>query len=151
MGTSAFTIVSPAFADGASIPDQFTCRGANVSPPLSFNGTPEHAASIALIMHDPDAPGGDFLHWSLWNINPHLSSLPADTVPTGALAGRNGFGTSAYGGPCPPSGTHRYIFELFALDIELGLPPGSDEQELREAMEGHIIETATLGGLFTKQ
>jgi Raf kinase inhibitor-like YbhB/YbcL family protein len=148
MGPSTLTITSPAFADGETIPGQFTCRGANISPPLVFTGTPEQAASLALIMHDPDAPNGDFLHWSLWNINPRLNSLPIGEVPDGAIHGMNSFGNAEYGGPCPPSGTHRYIFELYALDAELVLPPGAKEDDLRQAIDGHIVAQAALTGMY---
>jgi Raf kinase inhibitor-like YbhB/YbcL family protein len=147
MGSSALTIASPAFADGDTIPDQYTCRGANSSPPLVITGTPAGTACLALIMHDPDAPGGDFLHWSLWNIGPGLGSLPAGTVPDGALQGKNDFGTTRYGGPCPPSGTHRYIFMLFALDAILDLPDGASKYQLLRTIDDHTVAQATLTGL----
>lgn len=149
MGTSALTIASTAFANGETIPDQFGCRGDNISPPLTFTGAPKQSASMALIMHDPDAPGGDFLHWSLWNISPDLTSLPAGEVPTGAVQGKTSFGLAAYGGPCPPSGTHRYIFELYALDDELSLQQGTDESNLRHEINEHLIASATLTGLYS--
>ena len=149
MEPAALTIASPAFADGDTIPDACTCRGANTSPPLAFAGIPADTASLALIMHDPDAPGGDFLHWSIWNINPDIDFLPAGEAPDGALQGVNSFGTTQYSGPCPPSGTHRYIFELYALDAELDLPVGASEEDLRQAIHDHSLAQAKLTGLYS--
>src|SRR3981081_4501947 len=123
--TSSFQLTSPAFADGTIIPQRYTCKGKNLTPPLQITGTPEGTASMALILHDPDSPSGDFLHWSIWNVNPALSKLEENTVPEGVLQGTNDFGQLGYGGPCPHTGTHRYVFDLYALKAQLDLPAGA--------------------------
>ncbi|HVU60001.1 MAG TPA: YbhB/YbcL family Raf kinase inhibitor-like protein [Candidatus Saccharimonadales bacterium] len=142
-------LTSPVFADGDIIPKKYTCKGINVSPPLEVHHVPAEAASLALILHDPDAPSGDFLHWSIWNLGTDIVSLSEDEVPDGARQGTNDFGKVAYGGPCPPSGTHRYIFELYALDAELAVDDGADREELMEAIDTHIVAQATLTGTVT--
>jgi Raf kinase inhibitor-like YbhB/YbcL family protein len=112
---ATFRITSSAFADDAAIPKQYTCQGASTSPPLSWSGVPSGAAQLALVVIDPDAPGGSFVHWTMWGIAPAPASIDAGVVPAGAVQGRNGAGRTGYTGPCPPSGTHHYHFQLFAL------------------------------------
>jgi Raf kinase inhibitor-like YbhB/YbcL family protein len=149
MEPTNFQLTSPAFEDDQVIPEKYTCKGEDISPPLAISGTPDAAQSLALIMHDPDAPNGDFLHWTIWNIDPETVTIAENTVPNGALQGKTGFGHAHYGGPCPPSGTHRYIFNLYALSEKLDLAVGSSREDLEEAMEGLIIAQAKLTGNFS--
>lgn len=133
------------------IPARFAADGANVNPPLAIAGVPAKAKSLVLIVDDPDAPGGTWNHWLLWNIATDTASIEEDSVPAGAIAGKNGFGRTVYLGPAPPSGTHRYFFRLLALDTHLDLKPGSDRAQLDLAMKGHIIATAELMGRYKSQ
>jgi Raf kinase inhibitor-like YbhB/YbcL family protein len=140
-------IRSTAFSFNGHIPEKYTCEGENVNPPLEIVGIPETTKTIAIIVEDPDAPGGTFDHWLLWNINPN-ESLPENFIP--GISGRNDFGKTGYGGPCPPSGTHRYFFKAFALDCELDLLAGSVKEDLLKAMKGHVLDKAELVGLYKK-
>lgn len=144
----AMTLSSPAFAEGGTIPAKYTCDGADVRPPLRIAGVPRNARSLAVVVEDPDAPGGTFVHWVAWNIDPRTATLPEKAVPAGAVTGRNDFGTTGYRGPCPPSGTHRYFFRLFALDTALSLPAGADRTRLNAAMKGHIVARAECMGRY---
>ena len=138
-----------AFADGEKMPTEFAKLGANRIPPLEIAGVPSEAKSLAIIVHDPDAPlPGGFYHWTLWNIPPETTSIGADNVPAGAVEGKTSWGTSGYNGPQPPFGTHRYIFYLYALDATIDLRPGSDVKALKDAISGHEIESASLTGMF---
>lgn len=139
---------SQAFGNNAAIPAHYSCKGDNISPPLDIEGVPADTASLALIVHDPDAPNGDFTHWLVWNIDPSVKRINENSVPSGAIQGTSGFGDTKYGGPCPPSGTHHYIFELYSLDSELDLPTSSGQTELKQAMQGHILDQTILTGLF---
>lgn len=141
---------SPAFENSRPIPERYSCQGQNISPPLSIKGVPAAAESLAIIMHDPDAPAGDWLHWTIWNIAPQTTQLREGSLPGGTTEGITDFGTIGYGGPCPPSGTHRYFFELYALDSKLDLPDGSRRGELEEAIQKHLLTKAELVGLFTR-
>ena len=145
---SALMITSPAFENGGDIPALYTCEGADKNPPLNIDGWPEGTKSIALIMDDPDAPGKTFDHWIVWNIKPH-KSIEERSVP--GKAGRNSLGKSAYTGPCPPSGTHRYFFKVYALDTLLDLPDTSDKKSLEHAMEKHILAYGELIGKYKKR
>ncbi|HEV2403178.1 MAG TPA: YbhB/YbcL family Raf kinase inhibitor-like protein [Candidatus Saccharimonadales bacterium] len=140
---------SSAFSQGAEIPKKYTCKGAGVSPALEITGVPALAQSLALIMHDPDAPGGDFTHWTIWNIAPKTTTIAENAIPVEAKQGQNDFGKTGYGYPCPPSGTHRYIFELYALDTTLQLQDGASRSELEISLAKHIIEKAQLNGLVS--
>jgi len=144
---------SAVFREGAAIPRQYTCKGQNVNPPLTIFNVPHKAQSLALILHDPDAPSGDFLHWLVWDIPPGTESIAVNDVPIGAIQGRNGAGENGYMGPCPPkgSGTHRYIFDFYALDTTVDLPSGSTRDQLNAAMKGHIIDKSTLVGVFAAE
>jgi len=146
---------SPAFSAAAPIPARFSCDADNVSPPLSWEGAPRRARSLALIMDDPDAPAGSWDHWLLYDLPAGSSGLvegiAAEALPRGARQGRNSWGRSEYGGPCPPHGTHRYFFRLYALDIRLGLPPGVSKRQLLAAMEGHILARARLIGTYSRR
>ena len=141
-------VVSPVFREGTAIPAPYSCKGENVSPPLNFVSVPKDAKSLSLIMHDPDAPSGDFVHWTVWDIPADTGTLAANSVPVGATQGMNGAGQNKYMGPCPPSGTHRYMFELYALDTNLGLPSSTDRDDLLKSMDGHILQQFTLTGTF---
>ncbi|RMD87665.1 MAG: YbhB/YbcL family Raf kinase inhibitor-like protein, partial [Candidatus Dadabacteria bacterium] len=133
-------IKSKAFKDGEYIPRKYTCQGEDISPPLEVSDIPEGTLSLALIMDDPDAPMGVWVHWILWNISPDDSlNIEENTLPTGSIEGINSWGKRGYGGPCPPSGTHRYMFKIYALDTTLNLSPHSRKEDLIAAMEGHIL------------
>jgi len=142
-------IISPVFKEGGPIPIQYSCRGQNVSPPLNIMSVPPGAQSLALIMHDPDAPMGDYVHWTIWDIPTRTETIPANSVPTGAVQGRNSSDQNKYMGPCPPSGTHRYMFELYALDKTLSLPAETTRDQLEDAIKDHVIEQHTLTGTFS--
>jgi len=149
-------ISSTAFKEGGMIPKKYTCDDVNVSPPLTFEGVPVDARSLALIADDPDAPVGTWVHWVIFNILPATKSLP-ENVPhdkilsSGARQGINDFRRIGYGGPCPPGGTHRYFFKLYALDIEPGLNAGISKKELLNAMRGHILTETQLMGKYKRQ
>lgn len=144
-------LISAAFRDGAQIPPPYTCKGQNVSPPLNILNVPKEARSLALIMHDPDAIGSDFVHWVMWDISASTDTINANSVPVGAIQGPNSSGQNRYMGPCPPAGTgiHHYLFELYALDITLSLPKETNREQLRQAMKEHIVAQYTLTGLFS--
>lgn len=149
-------LISPAFKDGERIPQKYTCEGKDVSPPLEWSGVPEGTKSFALICDDPDAPMGTWVHWVVYNIPDTTNSLP-EGVPKGNVVlggisqGVTSFGWAGYGGPCPPRGpAHRYFFKLYALDTPLNLEPGATKEKLLKAMEGHILATAQLMGLYSR-
>lgn len=142
-------IESPAFQQGGNIPAVYTCDGADTSPPLKISGVPENARALALIVDDPDAPAGTWVHWAVWNIPPATTVIEAGKTPAGAAQGITSFGRPGYGGPCPSSGHHRYFFKVYALDLELDLDPQkTDPERLEAAMEGHIIDKAGLYGVY---
>ncbi len=155
-----FKLSSPAFKEGETIPKLHTCEGKDLSPELRWSGAPAGTKSFALVMDDPDAPVGLWVHWVLYDIPGDLSGLPANVPKTervlgsarhGASWGVDSFSRVGYGGPCPPPGKpHRYVFKLFALDKALGLPPRTTAAELTRAMEGHILARAKLTGLFER-
>jgi len=149
-------ITSPAFEQGGLIPARYTCDGADVSPPLQWAEVPEATKSIALISDDPDAPVGTWVHWVLYNLPPETRELaenipPEQTLPDGAGQGITDFGRVGYGGPCPPSGTHRYFFKIYALDAELTLPADAGKRELIGAMQGHILAEGQLIGKYRRR
>ncbi|HNX68097.1 MAG TPA: YbhB/YbcL family Raf kinase inhibitor-like protein [Candidatus Omnitrophota bacterium] len=149
------TVTSAAFGDGEMIPLDHTRDGAEISPPLEWAGVPGNAKSLALISEDPDAPSGDWVHWVVYDMPPDLSSLPSgvpasEKISEGGTQGRTDFGTIGYGGPCPPSGKHRYFFKLYALDIMTGLKPGATKQELLQAMRGHVLAEGKLTGTYQR-
>jgi Raf kinase inhibitor-like YbhB/YbcL family protein len=144
---------SPAFAARQLIPPLYTCDGADHSPPLHWHDIPPGTVSLALICDDPDAPGKTWVHWVIYNLSPSTSQLPAAVPPQpeladGARQGKNDFGRLGYGGPCPPSGVHGYVFKLYALDSWLGLKPGASKVEVEQAMAGHILEQTELVGCY---
>src|SRR5512143_123775 len=152
----AFVLKSPAFAESGSIPRQHTCDGENVSPALSWSGAPEKTGSFALIVDDPDAPGRTFVHWVVFDLPARSISLPQAvpaqrSIQTGGAQGVNDFGKVGYGGPCPPSGTHRYVFTLYALDGPLALPGRASKEDVVRAIEGHVLGQARLVGRYSRK
>lgn len=145
--SSGLQITSTAFGHNQMIPREYTCQGEDVNPPLEIRGIPPAAKSLVLIMDDPDAPMGTWDHWLVYNILP-LEKIERNSIPGTQV--KNSFGKLNYGGPCPPSGTHRYFFKLYALDTTLTLPPAASKKTLEKAMEGHILEKAELAGLYKK-
>jgi len=150
------SISSPGFQEGERIPAKYTCQGQDISPQLDWSGVPKEAKSLALIMDDPDAPGGIFTHWVIFNIPPDSLKLP-EAVPTepqlpgSARQGKNDFSTIGYSGPCPPPGRpHRYRFTIYALDKQLDLKAGASKEQLIEAMGGHILNQARLTGTYQR-
>ncbi len=143
-------VSSPAFAGGATIPARYTCSGENVSPPLAWEGVPARTRSLALLMQDPDAPGGTYVHWTAFDLPPTLREVSAAMLPAGAREGENSFGDRGYAGPCPPEGDapHHYGFVIYALDAPLGLDAGSAPQAFRAAVATHAIARGTLTGRF---
>lgn len=143
-------ITSSDFSDGGMIPAEFSRMGGNASPSLEFTQVPANAKSLALVCYDPDAakPGG-FVHWVVWNISPATSGFSKNGLPMMAVQGKNDWGENRWGGPQPPSGTHRYIFTLYALDTQLSLLSSEGKPELDKALNGHVIETASLRGLYS--
>ncbi|NPV09790.1 MAG: YbhB/YbcL family Raf kinase inhibitor-like protein [Anaerolineae bacterium] len=149
------SLVSSAFTEGGLIPSEFTCDGEGTSPMLQWTGAPEGTRSFALIVEDPDAPRGTFVHWVAYDIPPEVTTLaagvPQEWDTGGFRQGRNGAGNVGYIGPCPPAGEeHRYVFTLYALDDLLGLEPGVSVEELREAMEGRVLAQAQLVGRYSR-
>jgi len=143
-------LTSLAFEQNQPIPVQYTCDGVNHHPSLTFSQVPEEAQSLALVVEDPDAPAKVFTHWLIYDIPPSIQHIPEHEVPLSGTVGVNDFGTRGYRGPCPPSGTHRYVFKLFALDARLALPEGTRKEDVLAKMKGHVIATAELAGTYTK-
>lgn len=143
-------ISSTAFENNGMIPPEYTCDGSDVSPELVFSEVPKEAKSLALVMDDPDAPMGTFTHWVVWNIPPHKMRLAKDEKIS-LHQGKTSFGSKSYGGPCPPGGTHRYFFKLYALDLVLGLEEGSSKSDLEKAMKGHILAQSELIGKYSRK
>ena len=141
---------SDAFASGQSIPAKYGCTGKNISPALTWSSAPAGTQSYALIVDDPDAPMGTWVHWVLYNIPSGTTSLAENTDASGILVGKNSANHMRYDGPCPPSGTHRYFFKLYALDSTLSLSPGATKEQLLNAMKGHILAQGELMGTFSK-
>jgi Raf kinase inhibitor-like YbhB/YbcL family protein len=145
----SITVSSTAFADGADIPRRYTCDGANVSPPLRFAGIPAGTRELALLVEDPDAPGGTFVHWVAWGIDPATPELTEGATPPGT--GVNGFGRRGYGGPCPPRGApHRYVFTVFALSHPVTLSPAASADDLRRAAAGIVLAQGRLTGRYAR-
>lgn len=147
MGT--ISLKSSAFNHNDSIPPKYTCQGENINPPLEIKGVHPAAKSLVLIMDDPDAPAGTWVHWTVWNTPPTTANIAENSKPEG-VEGTTSFGKPGYGGPCPPSGTHRYFFKLYSLDTMLDLSPDAKKEDLEKAMEGHILDKTELIGLYQK-
>ena len=146
---SSISITSSSFQAGGDIPAKFTCDGTNVSPALQIGGVPNEAKSLVLLVDDPDAPRGLFTHWIIWNIDPKTTRVAENSAPAAGIQGTNDFGKRNYGGPCPPSGTHRYFFKIFALDTKLELKPNARRAELDAAMRGHVLAQGELMGRYS--
>ena len=146
--TQTLQVVSTVFSHNGHIPSEYTCDGKDINPPIEVNNIPEGTRSLALIMEDPDAPRAVFDHWLLWNISPN-EAIAEQSSP--GISGLNDFGKTGYGGPCPPSGVHRYFFKVYALDTKLDLIAGADKTALLEAMEGHIIAEGEIMGLYQRK
>ncbi len=152
-------IINPTFKDGEPIPPRYSCEDVDISPPINWDQPdlsvpPE--GSIAIICDDPDAPGGTWVHWVIFNLPPETRTLPEMVMPreeqeNGTLQGVNSWGTIGYRGPCPPSGTHRYYFKIYALDTKLDLPSGITKDELLNAMEGHVLDEGQVMGTYTRK
>ncbi len=147
---STFSIESPAFKNNGNIPKRYTCDGKDVNPPLVIQNVPNGAKSLALVVDDPDAPAGIWVHWVVWDIDPGIRRIGENSVPAGAIQGRNDFKKTNYGGPCPPSGTHRYFFKVYALDAKLSLKDNSTKLDIEAAMKGHILGEARIIGLYKR-
>ncbi len=150
-----FRLSSPAFEPGQTIPVKYTCDGMDISPPLVWAGPPSDTASFALIMDDPDAPAGIWVHWVIFDMPADARELPEGVPPDpvledGSVQGTNSWGRVGYGGPCPPRGTHRYFFKLYALDTALGLEPSATKADVLAAMEGHVLDQTELMGVYQR-
>jgi Raf kinase inhibitor-like YbhB/YbcL family protein len=144
------SIKSNALSEGGTIPTLYTCNGKDISPELSWTNAPDKTQSLALIISDPDAPGGVFYHWVIYNISSTIKELAENKVPAGTI-GKNSYDKTQYNGPCPPPGKlHHYIFTLYALDTKLNLSADIDAITLEKAMNGHILGSTTLTGLFSR-
>jgi Raf kinase inhibitor-like YbhB/YbcL family protein len=150
-GMGALKLSSPAFKYNQMIPFKYTCDGADVNPPLAIESAPAGAKSLALVVDDPDAPAGTWVHWVLWNIDPGTTEIGENSVPSTARQGVNDFRKRSYGGPCPPSGTHRYFFKLYALDTVPDLGQDTTKSALERAMKGHIIAETELIGVYKRK
>jgi len=151
IGDIIMKIESSAFKNNENIPSKYTCDGENINPPLKISEIPQNTVSLALIVEDPDAPGGTWIHWTVFNINPDTKQITENSVPEGAIEGVTDFGKPGYGGPCPPSGVHRYFFKLYALDLILKLNSSASADDIKKAMEGHILGSAELVGLYSRK
>lgn len=144
-------ISSAAFSNNGKIPAKYTCDGEGTRPPLLLSEVPPGAVRLALICEDPDAPGKIFTHWTIWNIDPDTTEISESMTLQGATEGLTDFGKNGWGGPCPPSGAHRYVFKAYALDKSLDLTPQAPKQQLEAAMENHILEEAELVGIYSRE
>jgi Raf kinase inhibitor-like YbhB/YbcL family protein len=141
-------IKSSAFEHNGLIPRKYTCDGEDVNPPLTIEGIPEGTQSLVLIIDDPDAPMGTWDHWVVWNIPP-MKEIKENTVP--GVEGMNDFRRHSYGGPCPPGGTHRYVFKIYALDAKFNLNANSRKKDLEKAMQGHVLAKGELVGRYSRK
>ncbi len=150
------TVRSSAFQEGGMIPAKYTCDGDDISPPLEWTGIPQGTKGLALVSDDPDAPVGTWVHWVMWNIPPTVNGLAEDVapdpqLPDGSRQGISDFRRPGYGGPCPPSGVHRYYFKIYALDTMLDLPSNTRKADLLKAMKGHVLAEGQLMGKYRRQ
>lgn len=149
-------LTSSSFQSEGNIPSQFTCEGRDISPELTWKNAPSGTKSFALIVHDPDAPrSGGFTHWVVYNLPGNVTHIAqgapnTEKLPSGGIQGKNDFGQIGYKGPCPPSGTHRYYFYLYALDTELNLQPGAGKDDVEKAIKGHVLEKTEFMGRYKK-
>lgn len=143
-------LTSPAFKNRDHIPKKYTCQGQDINPELRIAGIPKGTKSLALLIDDPDAPGGTFVHWLLWNVDPQRTTIEENSSPKEAIVGINSWDKNSYGGPCPPSGTHRYFFKLFALDAQLKLSAKNKKTDLLNEIQKHKLAQTELVGLYKK-
>jgi hypothetical protein len=143
-------LTSPALKNNDIVPAKFTCQGEDINPTLSWSDLPAGTVSLALIVDDPDAPAGTWTHWTIWNIDPALGGIKENTVPAGAVEGLTSWDNTGWQGPCPPSGSHRYYFKLYALDRALSLTPQATVQDLTLALKGHTLAEAQLMATYQK-
>jgi Raf kinase inhibitor-like YbhB/YbcL family protein len=148
---SGLQITSPVFEKNGLIPEKYTCDGMDINPQILITNVPTNTKSMALIVDDPDAPAGTWVHWVVWNIDPHSYDIKENSIPEGSSQGLNDFHKHNYGGPCPPSGTHRYFFKLYALDTKLTLNYNSTKVRVEKAMQGHIIAESRIVGLYKRK
>jgi len=150
------SVLAEGFNEGDMMPGEFTCKGKDISPSISWKGIPEGTKSVTLIMDDPDAPAGTFVHWVIYNMPAHTRDLPKGMLPDkiladGSMQGMTDFGETGYGGPCPPPGKpHRYFFKVYALDMKLNLPAGASKSQVESAMKGHILADGVLMGRYQR-
>ncbi len=144
-------LTSSAFENNQTIPVKYTCDGQDINPPLTIIRISEGAKSLVLVVDDPDAPAGDWVHWLVWNIAPETSAIAEDSVPEGAVQGTTDFGKAGWGGPCPPSGSHRYQFKIYALDCRLGLASEAKKVDLEKVIAGRILAQAILIGKYQRR
>jgi len=144
-------LTSSAFANNESLPSKYTCDGDNVNPPLMWSEVPAGVKSFALIVDDPDAPSGDFVHWIMWNIPADSNSIEENSAPIGAVQGTTDFGSAKWGRPCPPTGAHHYQFQLFALDALIDLSAAEGKGELEAAMSGHVLAAEKITGIYQRR
>lgn len=140
--------IKSVFNNGEKIPVKYTADGDDVNPSLEITGIPKEAKSLVLVMDDPDAPRGTWVHWILFNIPPNVNKIEENTVPVNAVQGKNSWNKNEYGGPSPPSGTHRYFFKVYALDNQLTLSENSDKNSIENAMKEHVLDKAELIGVY---
>lgn len=143
-------ISSPDFSQNGTIPKRYTCSGENINPEIMIENVPDGAKSLVLIIDDPDAPYGIWNHWLVWNIDPKTKAILENSIPGGAVSGTNTFGGKGYSGPCPSSGTHRYIFKIYALNAMLDVESGSKKNAVENAMKNHVLDQAELVGLYSR-
>jgi len=141
-------ITSLDFENNSKIPTKFTGDGEDINPNLTINEIPENTKSLVLIMDDPDAPVGNWVHWLVWNISPDINKILENSIPENSVQGKNSWGREDYGGPKPPSGTHRYFFKIFALDTTIDLQEGASKEQLEKEMEDHVLDKTELIGLY---
>ena len=141
--------ITSIFKNGSEIPDKYGCKGRDVNPPLNISEIPEGALSLALIVDDPDAPSGDWVHWLVYNIDPKTSEIKEDSIPSGAIVGLNSYGNNNYEGPCPPRATHHYYYKVYALNVVLDIPSSSEKSDLLKAIQGNVVDQAELMGTYT--
>jgi len=144
------TISSSAFRHNEIIPARYTCDGSDINPPLSFSDIPKDTKSLLLLVDDPDAPSGTWHHWSVYNMAPEIGGIDENSKPASGIEGLTSFGKMGYGGPCPPKGIHSYVFTLYALDSMLELPSNATFNEIQSVMDIHILETASITGIYSK-
>ncbi len=144
-------ISSPSFRENGMIPKHYTCEGEDTNPSIAIFAVPIETKSLAIVMHDHDAMTGDFVHWLMWNIDPEVGKISENMTPIGAQEGTNDFGEVGWAGPCPPSGTHRYEFHIYALNTFIDLPSSATKNDLRDLMDGFIIDEASITGIYRKE